>query len=172
MYNEDYFYGITDVLHFNVYAELLKDKMKYEERVIIKVFKKDDNLVVMENNKGEDIILKDTRKDKNDDVLTYDLVFLRTLNRYASDYEMPGMVYEYVDGIGSWFKVKIDGYKPNDKMLKPFFLKKKIKKEDLKKYASSSEDLEKLENFYDLTKGLLKFSKVNDVKKLFSQMEE
>ena len=64
MYNDEYFYGITDLLHFNVYATLLKEHLIKEERVIIKVFKKDKQVVVIENNNGKDIILKDTRVDK------------------------------------------------------------------------------------------------------------
>ena len=172
MYNLEYFYGISDLMHFNVYAILLKDNIKLEERVIIKVFKKDDQVVVIENNKGIDYILKDTRLNKNDDLMTYDLIFLRTLERYISDYEMPDMIYEYMEGVGSWYRVKVEGYNPLDKMMKPFYLKKKIKKEDLVKYSSCDEELKKLEKFYDLTKGLIKFSKVNDIKKLFSVIEK
>ena len=169
-YNE--FYGITDILHFNVYAHLLKDHLIKEERVIIKVFKIDDEIVVIETNNFVDTYLKDTRKDKNSDLMEFDLVFLKTLERYCSDYEMPGMIYEYVEGLGSWYRVKVDGYNPGDKLLKPFFLKKKIKKEDLQKYSSSDKELKKLEDFYDLTKGLIKFSKPQDVEKLFSTVEK
>ena len=50
MYNKEYFYGISDLMHFNVYANLLKDSIKLEERVIIKVFKKESQIVVIENN--------------------------------------------------------------------------------------------------------------------------
>ena len=172
MYNKDYFYGLTDILHFNVYAHLLKDHLIKEERVIIKVFKKDDEIVVIETNNFIDTYLKDTRKDKNSDLMEFDLVFLKTLERYCSDYEMPGMIYEYVEGLGSWYRVKVDGYNPGDKLLRPFFLKKKIKKEDLQKYSSSDKELKKLEDFYDLTKGLIKFSKPQDVEKLFSTVEK
>ena len=31
MYNEEYFYGITDLMHFNVYASLLKNHIIKEE---------------------------------------------------------------------------------------------------------------------------------------------
>ena len=172
MYNEEYFYGLSDILHFNVYAHLLKDYMTLEERVIIKVFKKDDEVVVIETNNFVDIYLKDTRKDKNSDLMEFDLVFLKTLERYCSDYEIPGMIYEYVEGLGSWYRVKIDGYDPNDKIMKPFFLKKKLKKEDLKNYVSNDKDLKKLENFYDITKGLIKFSKPKDVEKLLLTIEK
>ena len=172
MYNKEYFYGITDLMHFNVYATLLKDKMVLEERVIIKVFKKDKQVVVIENNKGIDIILKDTRNNKDDDLMTYDLVFLKTLERYISDYEMPGMIYEYIEGIGSWYRVKVDGYNPSDKWMKPFYLKRKVKKEDLNKYASSSDELDKLNSFYDLTKGLIKFNKPKEIKKIFAKIED
>lgn len=172
MYNDKYFYGITDLMHFNVYASLLKEHIIKEERVIIKVFKKDNEVVVIETNNFKDIILKDTRLDKNSDLMEFDLVFLKTLERYYSDYEIPGMVYEYVEGIGAWYRVEIPGYNPNDKLLKPFFLKKKITYEDLNKYANNQEDLDKLNRFYDITKGLIKFSKVKEVKELFAKLEQ
>ena len=144
MYNDEYFYGITDLLHFNVYASLLKEHIIKEERVIIKFFKKDDEIVIIETNNFNDLILKDTRLDKNSDLMEFDLVFLKVLERYYSDYEIPGMVYEHIEGIGSWYKVKIDGYLPNDKLLKPFFLKKKICKSSLAKYADNDLDLARL----------------------------
>ena len=172
MYNEEYFYGITDLMHFNVYASLLKEYITKEERVIIKVFKKDDEIVVMENNNFKDTILKDTRKDKNIDITEYDLTFLKVLERYTSDYEIPGMIYERIEGVGCWYRVKIDGYLPSDKLLKPFFLKKKITKEELTKYASNPEDLDRLNKFYDITKGLIKFSKVKEVKELLAKVEQ
>ena len=172
MYNDEYFYGITDLLHFNVYATLLKEHLTKEERVIIKVFKKNKQVVVIENNQGKDIILKDTRKDKNDDLMTYDLVFLKTMERYVSDYEMPGMIYEYIEGVGAWYRVKVDGYNPLDKIMKPFFLKKTLLRDKLYKYCDNPLDLEKLTKFYDLTNGLIKFSKPEDVKKLFSVIEK
>ena len=168
MMRDNEFYGITDILHFNVYASLLKNHIIKEERVVIKVFKKDNEVVVIETNNFVDTILYDNRKDKNSDLMTYDLTFLKTLERYTSDYEISGMVYEYIDGVGSWYRVKIDGYDPNDKLLKPFFLKKKITKENLSKYASNKEELKRLEKFYDITKGLIKFSKPKKVKELFS----
>ena len=172
MYNSEYFYGITDLMHFNVYASLLKDKIIKEERVIIKVFKKDDEIVIIETNNFKDTILKDTRKNKDTDITMYDLTFLKVLERYTSDYEIPGMIYEYIEGIGSWYRVKIDGYLPSDKLLKPFFLKKKIKKEDLSKYAKTDEELDKLSKFYDITKGLIKFSKEKDIKELLLKIEK
>lgn len=172
MYNNEYFYGISDLMHFNVYAVLLKDNIIKEERVVIKVFKKDDQVVVIETNNFEDTILKDTRIDTNLDLMDMDLVFLKVLERYYSDYEIPGMVYEHIEGIGSWYRVKIDGYNPSDKYLKPFYLKKKIKKEDLARYASNDEELEKLNELFDITKGLIKFSKIKDVKKLFLELEK
>ncbi len=172
MYNEEYFYGITDLMHFNVYATLLKEHLIKEERVIIKVFKKDNEVVVVETNNFTDAILKDTRVDKNSNLMEYDLTFLKVLERYTSDYEMPGMIYEYIEGVGSWFKVKIDGYVPNDKLLKPFFLKKKITRDDLIKYSNNEEELDKLNKFYDITKGLIKFSKVKEVKELLAKVEQ
>lgn len=172
MYNKEYFYGITDLMHFNVYASLLKEHIIKEERVIIKVFKKDDEVVIIETNNFKDTILKDTRKNKNSDLMEFDLSFLKVLERYASDYEIPGMIYERIEGIGCWYRVKIDGYLPSDKLLKPFFLKKKINKEDLSKYADNQEEIEKLNKFYDITKGLIKFSKVKEVKELLAKVEQ
>lgn len=172
MYNEKCFYGITDLMHFNVYASLLKEYMIKEERVIIKVFKKDDEVVVIETNNFKDTILKDTRADKNSDLMEYDLSFLKVLERYYSDYEIPGMVYEYMEGIGSWYRVEIPGFSPDDKVLKPFFLKKKITKEELIKYAKTKEELDELNAFYDITKGLVKFSKVKMVKELLAKVEQ
>ena len=157
MYNEEYFYGLTDLIHFNVYASLLKNHIKKEERVIIKVFKKDNEVVVIET---------------NSDLMSFDLVFLKTLERYYSDYEIPGMIYEYIEGIGSWYRVLIPEYNVNDKYLKPFFMKKKIRREDLIKYAKSEEELTKLNKFYDITKGLVRFTEPKDVKKLFLKIEE
>ena len=171
MYQDDYFYGLTDIMHYNVYAILLKDKIIKEERVIIKVFKKDNEVVVIETNNFKDIVLKDTRKDKNSDLMTYDLVYLHSLERYYSDYEIPGMIYEYVEGLGSWYRVKIDGFKPLDKDLKPFYLKKKLSRKDLVKYAKDEDTLIKLNKFYDVTKGLIKFSKPKKVKELLEGIE-
>ena len=103
--------------------------------------------------------------------MEYDLVYLHTLERYYSNYEIPGMIYEYVEGLGSWYRVKIDGFNPLDKELKPFYLKKKLNREDLKKYANDSDTLNKLNKFYDITKGLIKFSKPNLVKRLLEEIE-
>ncbi len=172
MYNDKYFYGITDLMHFNVYATLLKEYIIKEERVIIKVFKKNNEIVVVETNNFRDIILKDTRIDKNTDLMEYDLTFLKVLERYYSDYEIPGMIYEYMEDIGSWYRVEIPGFSPSDKLLKPFFLKKKTTKEDLSKYSSNKEELDKLNKFYDITKGLIKFSKNKEVRELLSKIEE
>ena len=172
MYNKDYFYLITDLLHHNVYASLLKNDLIKEENVIIKVFKKDNQVVIIETNNFKDTILKDTRKDKEDDLMTYDLSFLKVLHRYISNKELPNMYYEHIEGVGSWNKVKIDGFDPEDKLLKPFFLKKKINKEDLVKYVKDKNELNKLNKFYDITKGLYKFSKPNKVKDLFNIIEK
>lgn len=172
MYNNKYFYGIIDLMHFNVYASLLREYIIKEERVILKVFKRDKEIVVIETNNFVDTILKDTRKDKNSNLMEFDLIFLKTLERYYSDYEIEGMVYEYIEGIGAWYKVEIPGYSANDKFLKPFFLKKKIERDELKKYATNEDELNKLVKFYDITKGLVKFSTPNKVKKLFLRMEE
>ncbi len=171
MIRDDEFYGITDILHFNVFGSILKKYITKEERVIIKVFRKEEEIVIIETNQFQDTILKDTRKDKNTDLMSFDLTFLRTLERYYCDYQIPGMVYEMIDGVGVWYRVKIEGYHPSDTFLKPFFLKKKVKREDLSKYAKDEQELKKLYDFYDLTKGMVQFSKRKDVEKLFSVIE-
>lgn len=170
MYRDGYFYGLSDILHFNVMASFLKDRIIKEERAIIKVFKRGDEIVVIETLNSKDEILKDTRKDKNEDITNFDLVFLKSLERYYSDYELPGMVYEYVEGIGSWYRVKVPDYDPLDKRLKPFYLKKKITKKDLEKYSDNKIDLEYLERFMDI-KGDIKFNKPKDVKEFFIKIE-
>lgn len=172
MYDNSCFYGLTDLLHFNVYASLLKEHIIKEERVIIKIFKQKDEIVVIETNNFQDTILKDTRKDKSTDLMAFDLVFLHTLERYYSDYEIKGMVYEYIEGVGSWYKVHIPNHNPEDKIYKPFYLKKKITKEDLSKYAKSEEDYDKLLDLYSITKGLIKFTRPKTIKELFSSLEE
>lgn len=172
MYNSEYFYGITDLMHFNVYASLLKEHIIKEERVVIKVFKKDNEVVIIETNNFVDTIIKDTRKDKKGDLTQFDLTFLKVLERYYSDYEIPGMVYEYIEGIGSWYRVKIEGYSPDNKLLKPFYTKKKLTKEKLSKYCHTDMELNYLTNFYDITNGLIRFSKISDVKKMFDKIEK
>ena len=166
MYREEYFYGLSDILQFNVRASFLKDKIIKEERGIIKVFKRDKEIIVMEYLNGKDEIIKDTRINKNEDITNFDLVFLKAIERYISDYEYPGMIYEYIEGLGSWYRVKIDNYDPTDKRLKPFYLKKKISKEDLSRYVDNKNDLEYLEKFWEI-KGDLKFNKPKEIEKNF-----
>ena len=169
MYRKEYFYGLSDILQFNVRASFLKDKIIKEERGIIKVFKRDKEIIVMEYLNGNDEIIKDMRVDKNEDITNFDLVFLKAIERYISDYEYPGMIYEYIEGLGSWYRVKIDNYDPLDKRLKPFYLKKKIKKSDLKDYVKTEEDLQYIEKFWDI-KGDIIFNKPKDIKKFFETM--
>lgn len=171
MYNKEYFYGITDVLHFNVYASLLKDKIIKEERCLIKVFKKNNEIVIIETLNFKNKILYDNRKD-NIELTDMDLIYLKTLERYTSDYEIKGMIYENIEGLGSWYRVKIEGFNPEDKLLKPFFLKKKITKKDLTKYANNNDELKRLNEFYDITKGLIKFTKPNKVKEILNSITE
>ena len=170
MYREEYFYGLSDILHFNVMASFLKDKINKEERGIIKIFKRDKEIIVIEHLNGKDEILKDTRLDKDEDITNFDLVFLKAIERYTSDYELPGMIYEYIEGFGSWYRVKIDNYDPGDRRLKPFYLKKKIKKEDLIKYVNNKEDLKYLEKFWEI-KGEITFNKPKIIKEFFEKSE-
>ena len=48
----------------------------------------------------------------------------------------------------------------------------KLQKEDLNKYCNTKEELEHLNKFYDITKGLIKFTKPNKVKELFDKIYE
>ena len=64
MYREDYFYGLSDILQFNVRASFLHNRITSEERGILKVFKRDEEVIVIEFFQGKDEIIKDTRKDK------------------------------------------------------------------------------------------------------------
>lgn len=169
MYREEYFYGLSDILEFNVRASFLHDRITSEERGILKIFKRDKEVIVIEFFQGKDEIIKDTRKNKNEDITNFDLVFLKSIERYTSDYEYPGMIYEYVEGIGSWYRVKIEGYNPSDKRLKPFYLKKRINKKDLTKYVNNREDLLYVEKFFDMI-GNLKFNKTKDVIKFFDKI--
>ena len=164
MYREEYFYGIIDIMKYNIMLSLLKEKIKNEERGILEIFKLDDEEIVIENINGIETIIKDTRKDKNKDITNYDLVYLKAFHRYYSDYELKDMVYVNIDN-KCFYRVKIEGYDPSDKKLKPFYLKKKINKEDLIKYAKTEEDLKYLEKFYDITNNT-KFLKPKIVKEI------
>ena len=165
MYREEYFYGFIDIMKYNIMLSLLKDNIIKEERGIIEIFKLDNEEIVIENINGLETIIKDTRKDKNNDITNYDLVYLKSFHRFYSDYELKDMIYVNIDN-HCYYRVKIDGYNPSDKRLKPFYLKKKITKDDLSKYVSNKEDLKYLEKFYDI-KGQVKFNKVKDIKEYF-----
>ncbi len=162
MYREEYFYGIIDIMKYNIMLSLLKDNIIKEERGIIEIFRLNNEEVVIENINGIETIIKDTRIDKNNDITNYDLIYLKSFHRFYSDYELKDMVYVNIDN-KCFYRVKIDGYNPSDKRLKPFYLKKKIIKEDLSKYANNKEDLKYLEKFYEIKKDI-KFIKVKDIK--------
>lgn len=165
MYRENEFYYITDRLHFDVYNVALKQYIISEERIIIKVFKKNKELVIIEVLNGVNTIVKDTRKDKNSDLCDMDLIFVKVLERYTSDYELKGMCYEYIDGIGSWYRVLIDGFDPNDKDLNIFY-NQKLVTEDMITHSDVDKSVkDKQLKFLKITKGL-KFSKPAKVKKL------
>ena len=171
MYRDDYFYILTDIMHYNVYASLLTDDILKEEHVIIKVFKKGEEVVVIETNNFVDTILMDNRSDKNSDLMEFDLVYLKCLDRYYSDKEIPGMVYEKIDDLGVWFRVKIEGFNPDDKDLNIFYGKKIVTLGDIERFKDDAK-YEKLIRFFNITKGLYKFSNPNKVKKLFSTIVE
>ena len=147
MYREEYFYGIMDLLQYNVMISLLKDKIIKEENGIIEVFKKGREEIVIESVNGEDKVIKDTRKDKNIDITNYDLIYLKSFNRFYSDYELKNMVYVNIDN-KCFYRVKIDGYKPSDIRLKPIYRKKV----DFSKYEEDKEYLEKFYNIFNNVK--------------------
>ncbi len=122
MYREGYFYGIIDILKYNVTASLFKDKIIKEENGIIEVFKKNREEIVIESVNGKETIIKDTRRNKNKDITEYDLVYLKSFNRYYLDYEIKGMVYVNIDN-NCYYRVKIDGYDPKDARIRPIYLK-------------------------------------------------
>ena len=151
-------------MHHNIGLSLFKDV--YEENGIIEVFKRNNEIIIIENFNNKEDIIKDTRKDKNEDITHFDLVFLHTINRYYSNSEIKGMIYENIDSIGYFYRVKIDGYKPSDKLLRPFYLKKMITKDKLSKYANNDKELKYLENFFDI-KGDIRFNRPSSIRKIF-----
>ena len=114
MYKEDEFYSILDDLRFDMYYASYKNIMYNYERVLIKVFKLLDEMVIVETINGKDRIIFDNRLDKNKDLLEYDLVFLKVLDRFTCDEEISGRIYEKIAGIGCWSRVKIEGYNHNE----------------------------------------------------------
>lgn len=169
MYREDEFYFLTDKLHHDIYALALKKYLTKEERVIVKIFKKDNEEVIIEVVDGKNEIIKDTRKDKKLSVFDMDLVFVKMLERYVSSYELPNMVYEYVEGIGAWYRVKIEGFNPNDSDLKIFYRKKAVTEEEILSSTKEKEIKDKQLSFLRLTKGI-KFTRPSEVKKVFDSL--
>ncbi|MGM9834484.1 MAG: hypothetical protein ACI31M_01735 [Bacilli bacterium] len=163
MYKEDEFYFLTDKLHHDVYRVALKNYIDDEERIIIKIFKKGNEEVVIETCNGKDIIIKDTRNNKNSDLLSYELVYLKMLERYVSSYEIKNMFYEYVEGLGAWCRVKIDGFDPNDKDLDIFYNKSKVTKDIILNSDESLETKEKQLKFLSVVKDF-KFTNPNKIK--------
>ena len=102
----DWLYIVLDDLRFDIYYASFKSTLKNYERVIIKVLQKDLEKVVIETINGKDIIVYDTRQDKSTDLLTYDLTFLKVMERFTCDREIPGMIYEKLPGVGAWCRVK------------------------------------------------------------------
>lgn len=167
MYKEDEFYFLTDKLHHDIYALALANYIMKKERVIVKIFKKDNESVVIEVVNGKNKVIKDTRKNKESTLFDMDLVFVKVLDRYVSSYELPNMFYEDVEGVGTWYRVKLDGFLPNDPDLKIFYRKKAVTKEEILNSAKSKEVKDKQLNFLELTKGI-KFTRPSEVKKIFN----
>ena len=68
-----------------------------------------------------------------------------------------GRIYEYIDGIGSWSRVKIEGYCPDDEQLACFFDK------------NLTCDNEVSLKFKEIVKDEI-FSKPDEVKELFKSI--
>lgn len=168
MYKEGYFYQILDVLRYDLFQIAYRDKIKNKIRLIIKIFNLDNEYIVVETHNFKDNIVFDNRKDKKKNLEEYDLIFLKVMERYESDVEIPNKVYERIDGVGIWARVKIEGYDPNDKLLRPFYLKKQLDFEDLSKYAKTDEELVYLQNFYNLVGGD-RFTHPRIIKDLFNK---
>lgn len=168
MYREDEFYFLTDRLHHDIYELALKDYLTKKERVIVKIFKKDNESVVIEVINGQNKIIKDTRKNKESSIFDMDLVFVKVLDRYVSSYELPNVFYEYVEGVGAWYRVKLDGFLPNDPDLKIFYRKKEVTKEEIINSTKNKEVKDKQLKFLELTKGI-KFTRPSEVKKIIEE---
>lgn len=167
MYREDEFYFLTDKLHHDIYELALNKYITKKERVIVKIFKKDNESVVIEVVNGKNEIVKDTRKNKELSIFDMDLVFVKMLERYVSSYELPNMVYEYVEGIGAWYRVKIEGFNSSNKDLKIFYRKKEVTKDNILNSKESKEVKDKQLKFLELTKGI-KFTKPSEVEKVLN----
>lgn len=159
MYKEDEFYSILDDLRFDMYYASYKNIMYNYERVLIKVFKLLDEMVIVETINGKDKIIFDNRLDKNKDLLEYDLVFLKVLDRFTCDEEISGRIYEKIAGIGCWSRVKIEGYNPNEAELNVFFEKSSNQ--------SALNDYQK--KFDEIVKGE-RFSKKEEVMKILNKI--
>lgn len=167
MYREDEFYFLTDRLHHDIYELALKDYITKKERVIMKIFKKENESVIIEVVDGKNKIIKDTRSKKESSIFDMDLVFVKVLDRYVSSYELPNMLYEYVEGLGAWYRVKLNGFLPNDPDLKIFYQKKVITKEKILNTLKNKEIKDKQLKFLELTKGI-KFTRPSEVKKVLN----
>lgn len=167
MYREDEFYFLTDKLHHDIYLLALKNYLTKEERVIVKIFKCSTEEVIIEVVDGKNEIVKDTRKDKNMEIFDMDLVFVKILERYISSYELPNMIYEYVEGICAWYRIKLNGFDPNDPDLKIFYRKKAVTKEEILKSTKEKEIKDKQLKFLELTKGI-KFTNPSEIKKVLN----
>lgn len=171
MYYEDEFYFLTDKLHHDIYELALSKYITKKERIIVKIFKHGEEEVIMEVVNGKNKVINDTRMDKNRDILEMDLVFVKVLDRYISNYELPNMVYECAEGLGAWYRVKIDGFNPQDKDLKIFYRKKKVSEEEILNSNVSQEVKDKQLKFLKLTNGL-RFTKPQKVEKIFNNSKK
>lgn len=75
MINNNYYYEIiTELEYLTTYYAI--HPSKYNR--LLKVFKKNDELIIFDNQ----LILNDTRFDKSSDILTYDLIYLKPIESY------------------------------------------------------------------------------------------
>ena len=167
MYHEDYFYHLIDILNFDLIPLVYPQQIVSPCQIIIKIFNKGQEYIVVETINGQDNIIEDNRISKTP-LEDYDLIYLKVMERYTSSVELPNMVYEKIQDLGCWCRVKIEDYNPKDKLLKPFYLKKPIAKQDLAKYAKNPKELEKLEKFFDVVKEG-KFTKPKIIQDLFNK---
>ena len=169
MYRENEFYYITDKLHHDVYNVALREHLDKEERLVVKVFEKDDERIVIETSNGKDTYIFDNRKDKDSSIYDYDLIFVKMMERYVSSYELHNMYYESIEGVGSWYRVNISEFDPTDKDLEIFY-KKKVTKEIILKSSASEDIKNKQLKFLEITKGI-RFTEPKKVIEMFNKIK-
>ncbi len=111
MIDKNYNYQILDNLEFDLIFANLKNKCTYE-RLIIKVFKKQEDIIIIESLNGKDEILNN-KKITQDELLNYNLTFISAMERLTNKEE--DIIYEKLHNIGNWLRVKKDNKKYQNK---------------------------------------------------------